>query len=224
MEQLRLYKSPEEIEALRAACALNHAVFAQVPELLVPGKTEAELAWELEVCFRNGGASGLSFSTIAAVNQNAALPHAVPGDDTIQENGLVLVDMGCRLNTYCSDQTRTFWVGETPSDRFKTVLEQVQGAQQAAIDVIRPGVPMLDAFKAAYNYFDTLGVADYFTHGLGHGIGLETHELPFVNARSTGTFEPGMVVTVEPGLYYPEWGGIRWEYMAVVTEDGVDIL
>ncbi|MCA1945686.1 MAG: Xaa-Pro peptidase family protein [Desulfovibrio sp.] len=224
VERLRLYKSPEEIEALRQACALNHAVMDRVPALLTPGKTEAELAWDIEQLFRGMGASGLSFSTIVGVNGNAALPHARPGDTRMEEGCLVLVDTGCRLHHYCSDQTRTFWVGQTPSARFLEVMDQVRTAQQKALDIMRPGVAMLDVYLAARNHFESLGVADRFTHGLGHGIGLETHEAPSLNSRSKGVLEPGMVVTVEPGLYYPEWGGIRWEYMVVITEDGIDIL
>ncbi|GAB7081450.1 M24 family metallopeptidase [Megalodesulfovibrio paquesii] len=224
VERLRLYKSPEELEALRRACALNHAVMARLPELLVPGKTERELAWEIEQLFRGMGASGLSFATIVGVNGNAALPHARPDETRIVDNCLVLVDTGCRLNHYCSDQTRTFWVGDTPSPRFLEVMDQVRTAQQKALDCMGPGVPMLDVYLAARNHFESLGVADRFTHGLGHGIGLETHEAPSLNSRSTGVLEPGMLVTVEPGLYYPEWGGIRWEYMVAITETGIEIL
>ncbi len=224
VEELRIIKEPAEIERMRASCALNHEVFGLAPGLLVPGKTEAALAWELEQAFRNRGASELSFETIVGVGPNAALPHAIPGATTIRDNELVLVDMGCRLGDYCSDQTRTFWVGDKPSERFRRTMELVRGAQQAAIDTIRPGLSAREAYLAAWNFLDGHGVAQQFTHGLGHGIGLETHEPPSLGRLSEVVLRPGMLVTVEPGLYDPAWGGIRWEYMILVTEDGCELL
>ncbi|EGJ50757.1 M24 family metallopeptidase [Desulfocurvibacter africanus] len=224
VEELRIIKEPGEIEIIRRSCRLNHEVFGLTPRLLVPGKTEEALAWELEQAFRNGGASELSFETIVGVGPNAALPHAIPGTTAIRENELVLVDMGCRLGAYCSDQTRTFWVGDKPSERFQHTMELVRGAQQAAIDIIRPGLPAREAYLAAWNHLDRHGVASQFTHGLGHGIGLETHEPPSLGRLAETTLQPGMFVTVEPGLYDPTWGGIRWEYMVLVTENGCEIL
>lgn len=224
---LRRIKDASEIEAMRVSCALNHKLMAHVEQLLpaLPeNATETSLAWEIEKFFRENGASGLSFSSIVAYNANAAKCHCIPSTSVqIKQNGMVLVDVGCRLNEYCSDQTRTFWLGEKPSARFATAMEQVREAQRLGIAAIRAGVRACDVYAAAYNYFDKLGVADKFTHGLGHGIGLETHESPSLNRRNELVLEPGMVVTVEPGLYYPEWGGIRWEYMALVTEDGCEI-
>jgi Xaa-Pro aminopeptidase len=224
VEDMRLIKDPVEIEAMRRSCGLNHAVFSKVPELLVPGTTESEIAWELEKLFREHGASELAFDAIVAVGPNGALPHAIPGQDRVLENCPVLVDMGARLDGYCSDQTRTFWVGDTPTAEFQRTLEQVQEAQALAIEIIKPGVPMIEAYETARNYFKEQGVAEHFTHGLGHGVGLETHEAPSLSTRSKGEFQPGMVVTVEPGLYYPEWGGVRWEYMVLVTDDGCEVL
>ena len=224
VEAMRRIKDAAEIEALRASCALNHTVFGQLEALMEPGMTEKAIAWEAEKLFREQGASELAFPSIVAVDANAALPHAEPGPDRVPASGLVLVDMGARLSEYNSDQTRTFWVGGAPSQRFATTMDQVLRAQQAALDIIRPGLPIKEAYLAARASFEGDGVAPYFTHALGHGIGLETHEGPSLGSRTQGTFEPGMVVTVEPGLYYPDWGGIRWEYMAVVTHDGVEVL
>lgn len=224
VEELRVIKEPAEIEIMRRSCALNHEVFDLAAGLLAPGKTEAALAWELEQAFRNRGASELSFETIVGVGPNAALPHAIPGDTPMRENELVLVDMGCRLEAYCSDQTRTFWVGDKPSDRFKRTMDLVRGAQQAALDIIKPGLQAREAYQAAWSFLDKHGVAQQFTHGLGHGIGLETHEPPSLSRLSEAVLKPGMIVTVEPGLYDPAWGGIRWEYMVLVTEDGCEIL
>lgn len=221
---LRYIKDAAEIDAMRKACVLNHKVFEQIRELLRPGMTEKALAWEVEKLYRSQGASELSFSTIAAFGPNGALPHAIPGDDVLTDNCPVLLDKGCRFDDYCSDQTRTFWVGDSPSSAFSLALEQTKEAQAAAIEVIRPGLPIAGAYEAARAVFETHGVAEQFTHALGHGIGLETHEAPSLSPKATGQFEPGMVVTAEPGLYYPEWGGIRWEYMVLVTEDGNEIL
>lgn len=222
VEELRVRKDAAELELLRQSCALNHAVMQATPGLMREGMTERELAWEIEKLFRQGGASKLAFSPIVAVNRNAALPHAVPGETRLTENCMVLVDVGGRLNEYNSDQTRTFWFGPTPSDRFKTALARVQEAQAAALAVIRPGLPAKDAYLAARAVFETHGVAEFFTHSLGHGVGLQTHEAPGLGPVSPAVLEPGMVITVEPGLYWADWGGIRWEYMAVVTEDGVE--
>ncbi|WP_256128344.1 M24 family metallopeptidase [Desulfolutivibrio sulfoxidireducens] len=224
VEDLRLCKDQAEIDLLRRSCAVNHAVLSRLPDVLVPGMTEAQAAWEIEKLFREGGASELSFPSIVAVDENAALPHAVPGPRAITDGCLVLVDVGGRVDGYCSDQTRTFWVGGTPSDRFRRTVDMVREAQDAALAALRPGLTHQEAFLLAQNAFATHGVAAAFTHSLGHGIGLETHEPPSLSPYAEGKLAPGMVVTVEPGLYYPDWGGVRWEYMVLVTDDGAEIL
>jgi Xaa-Pro aminopeptidase len=209
---------------MERSCALNHAVMASLADQLAPGQSESEIAWSIEQAFRNKGATELAFSPIVAVNQNAALPHAIPGGTRTREDCLVLVDVGARYGDYCSDQTRTFWVGEEASPRFKQTMEQVREAQDKAIAAMRPGLPIAEAYHLARGVFEKHNVADYFTHALGHGIGLETHEGPSVGPLAKGELKPGMIVTVEPGLYYPEWGGIRWEYMVLITEDGARTL
>jgi Xaa-Pro aminopeptidase len=220
---LRLIKDAEEIEIMRRSCAVNHAVYADIEPMMLPGMTEAELAWEVEKLFREKGASELSFATIAAVGTNAALPHAVPDDTKLRENELVLLDMGGRVDSYCSDQTRTFWVGDKASDRFKRTVDMVREAQDAALQAIRPGLEIKEAHRIAISVFEKYGEEKNFTHALGHGIGLETHERPSLGIHTEGTFQAGMVVTCEPGLYYPDWGGVRWEYMLVVTDEGCEI-
>jgi Xaa-Pro aminopeptidase len=224
VEELRVIKDDTEIQALKNSCALNHKVLAQIESLLEPGMTEASLAWKIEQLFREQGASELSFETIAAVGPNSALPHAIPGTTPISNNCPVLVDTGCRLDSYCSDQTRTFWVGDNPTTVFQETLKHVQEAQRVAIEHYQPGKPIKEADLAARNYFAKHGLDDHFTHSLGHGVGLETHESPAVGPRSQAVFKPGMVVTAEPGLYYPSWGGVRWEHMVVITEQGHEIL
>lgn len=224
VEELRLIKDAHEIAAMERSCALNQRLMEWLPAQLVPGRTERELSWCIETFFRENGASELAFANIVAVGPNAALPHYIPGDVPIAEECPVLIDVGARLDLYCSDQTRTFWVGECPTVEFTRTLELVRAAQEAAIAAIRPGMKAAEVYKTARRVFETAGEAAFFTHGLGHGVGLETHEAPSLGARSEGVLRPGMVITVEPGLYYPQWGGVRWEYMVLVEEDGVRIL
>ncbi len=223
-EKLRLIKDPLEVAALEKSFALNHKLLEWVQGELTPGRSEAELSWEVERFFRENGASELAFANIVAVGKNAALPHAVPGRDRIAENCPVLIDVGCRVADYCSDQTRTFWVGDTPAPQFERALALVREAQEAALAAMRPGLPLRQAYALAREVFERAGEEKAFTHGLGHGVGLETHEAPSLSPRAEGVLEPGMTVTVEPGLYYPQWGGVRWEYTVLVEEDGVRIL
>ncbi|NDV18229.1 M24 family metallopeptidase [Pseudodesulfovibrio sp. JC047] len=224
VESLRLFKDDEEIRRMEEAMRLNHELFKYIEGQLIPGKTEKEIAWEVEKFFREQGAEELAFSTIVGVGPNAAKPHCIPGETLIRENDMVLIDTGCRYLDYNSDQTRTFWVGDTPSDRFKKTMDLVREAQQAAIDIIRPGLPFVEAYKESYAVFQKAGVESLFTHGLGHGVGLETHEPPSLSRGAQGVLDTGMVVTVEPGLYEASWGGIRWEYEILVTEDGCRVL
>ena len=225
VERLRVIKDAEEIRRMEVSCRLNQQMMEWLPGVLVPGRSEAAVSWDIEMFFRHHGATELAFTSIVGHGPNAALPHDLPSKDVLLEaENLVLVDVGCRLEDYCSDQTRTFWIGGKPTDRFKKTLEAVQEAQRKAIRAIHPGVPACDVYKAARGHFESLGVAEAFTHGLGHGVGLETHEGPSLNGRNKTPLEPGMIVTVEPGLYFPEWGGIRWEHMVLVTEDGCRVL
>ena len=224
VEDLRIIKDSSEIEIMRQSAHLNHQLMRKMPDFLLPGRTEAEVAWDIEQFFRNHGATENAFSPIVAIGPNAALPHAIPGETLITENCPVLIDVGARLNDYNSDQTRTFWVGDQPSPEFTLTMDQLREAQTRAIAGIRPGVPCAEVYALARDYLDSQNVGQFFTHGLGHGVGLQTHEAPSLGARSKHILKPGMIVTVEPGLYYPKWGGIRWEYMILVTEDGHKVL
>lgn len=224
-ESLRMIKEPCEIAALRASFALNHAMLAWLERDIsrFAGVSEAKLAWQVEKYFRENGAQELAFATIAASGVNAARPHAIPGADPVSANGSLLVDCGCRVQNYCSDQTRSWWIGPNPSTQFARALDLTQKAQKAALAIMRPGVPCADVYAAARKVFEDAGVAEAFTHGLGHGVGLETHEAPSLSPRSSQVLEEGMVVTVEPGLYYPQWGGVRWEHTVLVESDGVSV-
>ncbi len=223
VEELRRIKDAAEIAAMQQSFALNHQMLQWVEGQLAPGKTEAQLAWEIERYFREHGASELAFASIVAVGPNAALPHAIPGDTQIRENDCVLIDVGCRVQGYCSDQTRTFWVGGKESDTFRATRDAVREVQKACIRAMHPGKPLREVHELAVRLFEEKGVASHFTHGLGHGVGLETHEAPSLSPRGRGVLEPGMVVTVEPGLYYPQWGGVRWEYTVCIEDGGIRI-
>lgn len=228
VEQLRIIKEPCEIAALDQSFSINHKMMdwlaKQIEEGGIADETEKTLAWAIERFFREAGASELAFATIAATGSASALPHANPGDAPIAANAPLLVDAGCRAANYCSDQTRTWWLGKNPAPEFARTMKLVRQAQNRAIEIIRPGVSCADVYKAAYDVFAKAGVENHFTHSLGHGVGLETHEGPSLSPRSAGHLEKNMVVTVEPGLYYPEWGGIRWEYTVIVEENGARIL
>ena len=225
VEKLRMVKDAEEIRLIEASVKLNHELLAWLPSILVPGQDEGRVAWAIEKFYREHGASELSFPSIVAKDANAALPHYAPEQPAIfTENCMVLVDEGCRLDRYCSDMTRTYWIGDRPDPRFTEMLERVQEAQRRAIAALRPGITGREVHQVAVDYFASCGMAEYFTHSLGHGVGLETHEGPRLSPRATEPLVPGNIVTIEPGLYFPGWGGARWEHMAVITEDGCRVL
>lgn len=225
VEELRLIKDEAEIQALKESVALNHKLFAWLPGIFAEGKSEADIALEIEIFFRKHGAAENSFPPIVAISQNAARPHHIPSHQTkLTENCHILIDTGARFRDYCSDQTRTFWFGEHADARFKTMLEQVQEAQRQTIQILAPGVCCQEAHLTALKTFEKYGTEKAFTHSLGHGVGLDTHEEPRLSLRSKRLLQPNMIVTAEPGLYYGDYGGVRWEHMVRITEDGYEIL
>ncbi len=224
VESMRIIKDAEEIACMQRSCTLNHRLMEWVYNELHVGRTEADLSWGIEVFFREHGASELAFSNIVAVGPNAALPHYAPAKTPIVENCPILIDVGARLDNYCSDQTRTFWVGDENSLEFMLTQQIVRTAHEAALNSIRAGKKCSEIYAEAYKIFEEEGVEQHFTHGLGHGIGLETHEAPSLSPRCDTVLQAGMIVTVEPGLYYPEWGGVRREFMVLVEEEGYRIL
>lgn len=221
VESLRLIKDAHEIEKIAQSVKLNQQMFDWLPSQLTVGKSEFEIAFAIESFFRTKGASENSFPPIVAINSHAARPHHNPEKTSlIEENCHILIDAGARLEDYCSDQTRTFWVGDSINPRFQNILEQVQQAQQEAIMAVRPGISCKELYDIAYASFERKGVEKFFTHSLGHGVGIEVHEAPSLSPRSNKKLEAGMVITIEPGLYYSDFGGVRWEHMLLVTEDG----
>jgi Xaa-Pro aminopeptidase len=223
VEKLRLVKDEEEIAKIRAAVELNEQVFTEVYSSLVPDLTENEVALGIESTMRRMGALSPSFDTIVATGSNSALPHAVPGTAAIKKDQPLMIDMGLILDGYCSDMTRTFMLGE-PDKKFLTIHRLVRRAQLAAMASIRAGVVAAKVDKIARDIIADAGYGPAFGHSLGHGVGLAVHEDPRLSSRNGKKLQAGMVVTVEPGIYLPEWGGMRLENMVVVREDGCELL
>jgi Xaa-Pro aminopeptidase len=223
VEDLRLMKDPSEIDAVKTALHLAETAFRALCLDLHPAMTEKQIARALEAKIYEAGADGISFPTITASGPNSALPHAIPGDRKIVEGEPLLFDWGVRLNGYCSDISRTLVIGK-PDSRFCKVYETVRVAQEKAIQAIKPGVTGKAVDAIARTHIENQGFGGKFGHGLGHGAGLAVHEGPRLSPLSTSVLEPGMVVTVEPGIYIQGWGGVRIENMVVVREDGAQIL
>ena len=219
LERQRTVKEPEEIELVAAAAALADEAFETVRSQIEPGMTEREVAIELERQMLLGGAEKPSFPTIVASGPNGAKPHATPSDRKLEGGDLVVVDFGAQANGYCSDCTRTLALGEL-DERQLEVWQAVREAQLAALAVVAPQVPAADVDTAAREFLRTLGFVEEFSHGVGHGVGLEVHELPGVSGRSEEVLAANMVITVEPGVYIEGWGGVRLEELVLVTEEG----
>jgi Xaa-Pro aminopeptidase len=223
VEALRAVKDEAEIAAVRRAVALTDEALAHALAGLRPGMTEGEVAWAIESYMRTHGASAVAFEPIVASGPNGALPHARPSDRPIQAGEPVVFDIGCVVDGYCSDLTRTVSLGR-PSDRVLEVWEIVFQAQQAAEAAICPGLAGKDADAAARAVIEAAGYGEQFGHGLGHGVGLVVHEKPGAGRLSTDVLAAGNLVTVEPGIYLPGEFGVRIEDLVLVTEDGVEIL
>ncbi len=223
IETLRVVKSEEEIEATRKALHLAENAFLQMVPTLTSGMTERDVAWALEQEIRGAGAEALSFPSIVASGPNAALPHAIPGDRRIQAGETLLFDWGARLNHYCSDISRTLYWGD-PDPQFLNVFQTVLEAQKRAIAAIKAGVSSKAVDRVAREYIEQAGFKDRFGHGLGHGTGLAIHEAPRLSPLKETLLAEGMIVTVEPGIYLPGWGGVRLENQVVVRRDGAEVL
>lgn len=223
VEELRAQKDDGEIALIRKACEIATAALAETLPLVQPGAREVDVAAELEYRMRRLGAEGAAFETIVASGEQTALPHAATSERVIREGDLLLIDFGARWCGYCSDLTRTFVVGE-PEARQQEVYELVLEAQEATIAALREGVSGAEVDAVARSVFALHGLEDRFAHSSGHGLGLEVHEGPRLGRRSEELVRPGMVVTVEPGLYFPGWGGIRIEDDLLVTPQGAGAL
>jgi Xaa-Pro aminopeptidase len=223
IEALRARKDPEELSAMRRAARVADTAIQQVVERGLAGRTEAEIALELEVAMRGLGATAVAYPPIVASGPHAALPHAAPRDVPIEEGMLVVIDAGAVVDGYCSDCTRTFAAGE-PTSRAREVYELTLRAQQRALDVVRAGRTAIDVDAVARETITAGGHGSHFGHGLGHGVGIEMREIPMVNPRSGDVLQAGNVVTVEPGIYIPGELGVRIEDLVHVTPAGPDVL
>jgi Xaa-Pro aminopeptidase len=223
VERLREIKDPEEVERIRAAAALADDALRAMLERGLAGRTEREVALDLEDAMRHHGAQEPSFPSIVAAGPYGALPHSEPRDVEIPRHALVIVDWGARLDGYCSDCTRTFATGEVDEEA-EAVYELVLEAQLAGLEATRAGVSGRDADAAARAIIEKGGHGERFGHGLGHGVGLLVHEDPRLAKTSEATLAAGHVVTVEPGVYLPGRFGVRIEDLVAVTGDGREVL
>lgn len=223
VEELRAVKDPEELELIRRAVALGDEAFQAVAARIEPGWTERQVAWELEKYAREHGAEGMSFETIVAAGPWGAMPHAQPRDRPIQAGEPIVIDMGVRVGGYCSDLTRTIVVGQADG-RFRRVYDIVLTAQLTAEELVRAGMKGEEAHLLAHSVIAEAGYGENFGHGLGHGVGLQIHESPRLAKASRDELRPGMVVTIEPGIYIPGWGGVRIEDMVVIENGKAQVL
>jgi Xaa-Pro aminopeptidase len=223
VERLRRIKDKDEITQIRHSIHIAQRAFAVLRATLCPEKTEKQVANELEYQMRSFGARSVAFPSIVAVGPRAALPHAPPTDRTVGSGDILLVDWGAAAGLYRSDLTRVLITGKI-SPKLERIYRVVLSAQLAAIEAIRPGVACGEVDRVARQRIAKEGYGRYFGHGLGHGVGLQVHEAPRMAARGPGTLRPGMVVTVEPGIYLPGWGGVRIEDDVLVTPTGHEVL
>ncbi|WP_317985505.1 M24 family metallopeptidase [Planococcus chinensis] len=219
IEKIRMIKTPEEVSILKAAAKIADDAFEHICKFIKVGQTELEISNELEFFMRKQGATSSSFDTIVASGLRSALPHGVATEKKIESGDFITLDYGALYNGYISDITRTVAVGE-PSEKLKEIYQVVLDAQVQAVEKIGPGMTGIEADAIARDYIKSKGYGEAFGHSTGHGIGLEVHEAPGLSFKSQTVLEPGMAVTVEPGIYLPGIGGVRIEDDILITESG----
>lgn len=220
VSRLRVSKTPEELAAIERALAVTDAAFIEVAPTIRPGQTEREVAWLLEEAMRRHGAQGPSFETIVASGPNAARPHHRPTDRALAEGETIIIDMGAAVDGWMGDLTRTIVLGE-PDDRFREIYAIVERAQAACLREIRAGMTGEQADAIARDIIAAAGYGEAFGHSLGHGLGVRVHEAPNAAPKVTAALPPNSVLTIEPGIYLPGWGGVRIEDVGIVTEAGL---
>jgi Xaa-Pro aminopeptidase len=223
VEDLRRIKEEAEVAKVREAVSIGDAAFSWVVDHLAPGATERSIALELEVWMRRAGADHVSFEPIVGSGPLSAHIHHTPSDRPFDKGDLVLLDFGARIGGYCSDLTRTVVLGPATDDQ-RALYDIVLAAQQKGIDAVAAGVPCAEVDAVARSYIDSAGHGDAFAHGLGHGVGLDIHEAPRVHRTSEEKLVEGDVVTIEPGIYLRDEGGMRIEDCVLVTSEGADVL
>src|SRR4029077_1100222 len=223
VDRMRMVKDEDELRLIRAAVQLGATLFERALAVIRPGVKEVEVAAEMELSARRAGAEEMSFPTIIAPGARSALPHGRASEQAIAPGGFVVCDFGVILSGYCSDQTRTVWMGSAPEEA-RRGYEAVREAQTAAIAAVRPGVTVGEVDAAARKVLRKARLGRYFTHSTGHGVGLEIHEAPRVAAGQKEVLKAGMVITIEPGVYFPGKWGVRIEDMVAVNESGCEVL
>jgi len=223
VEALRVRKDPEEVARMREAAEIADRAYAAIADGLIDGRTEREVAWELEGIMRRAGAEAASFPIIVAGGEHGALPHAVPRPEPVPRGTLVVVDLGALVDGYASDCTRTFATGDIPAE-LERAYEVCLDAQRAAVAAVRPGITCGDLDSVARERIQAAGLGEAFGHGLGHGVGLQIHERPWVRPGIEDVLEPGMALTIEPGIYLEGLGGVRIEDLVVVGDEDPDVL
>ncbi len=226
IEKLRLVKQPHEIALLKQAIAITDATFAHICQWIQPGMTEKAVEWEISRKMVELGADGTSFNTIVASGPHGSMPHAVPGQRQIQAGELITIDMGARYKGYCADMTRTICLGQPKEPRMIEIYNAVLQAMKTCEQKLRAGMNGREADALARDVLAEAGLAEYYIHSTGHGVGLQIHESPALSTRAPETviLPAGCVVTVEPGVYIPGWTGTRVEDCVLVKEDGVEVL
>jgi Xaa-Pro aminopeptidase len=223
VEGMREIKDDQELKAIEASANLITSVLEAVVSEIRPGITEKEVAWRIEGVARDWGADELAFPSIVASGPNGALPHAIPTARELRAGEPIVLDVGVKLQGYCSDMTRTIFLGE-PDREFRIIYNIVRQAQTAAMEGIKPGNLSTYPDQIARDMISEAGYGEYFGHGLGHGVGLATHERPRLGPRKAVELKKGMVVTVEPGIYLPGKGGVRLEQMVAIGDAGPRVL
>lgn len=223
VEKLRMYKDTFELQVMQEACDLADQTFTYIQSHLKTGVSEQEIALEMEIYMRRHGATSSSFDTIVASGHRSSLPHGVASDKLLGTNEFVKLDFGAYYKGYCSDLTRTVGLGK-PTAKHKEIYDIVLHAQLTTLDKLKAGMTGQEANAIARDIIVKAGYDEYFGHGTGHGLGMQIHEAPRLNLTSTTILEPGMTVTVEPGIYLPGFGGVRIEDDVVITDNGIRIL
>lgn len=223
LESIRAQKEPEEILAIRRAIQVATEAFTLMLGKVAPGRTEKQVAAELDHAMRSLGAEGPSFETIVASGERAALPHAQPTDKPLQKGEAIIIDFGCQLDGYTSDETCTITLGE-PDQKLRDMYLVVDEARRKGIQAVHAGLPVRELDAVVRGCVEEYGFGEYFRHGTGHGLGIAVHEAPAITAKVDTLLEENMVITVEPGIYIPHVGGVRMEDVVLVGENGGEVL
>jgi Xaa-Pro aminopeptidase len=223
LKNLRAVKDTHELVLIRKAIDISSNAFLRITEILKEGVVEREVALEMESLMKRDGADAIGFDIIIASGKRSALPHGKASGKRIEKGDFILIDFGSGFQGYYSDQTRTVVCG-TPSPKQQKIYQTVREAHDRAIEKVRPGIPICEVDGAARDHIRNQGYGEYFGHGTGHGIGLAVHEDPAVNSENKGPVLEGMVLTIEPGIYIPDWGGVRIEDMVLATSHGAEVL